>query len=202
MNPKEKSWKFLLFSENYINMVTNNLEKAIETGNPSALVFKNKISVETLINKTKYCDYSIIIALLFLFYHWIELVLKGYLLAKVNENEITHHNIERLLEEFKNYYPDEKEIITFFEKYIQTNNMPLLLKKFFNKNNLTTGGFYAFFKYPLDRDFNIEYDYTDITYTDEQGLIFFNELLGDINQNKKYIVNLGRDIKSLDIYNK
>ena len=197
MTSKEKSWTILKFSDQYITMVKNTLEMAIKDGNPSVVISKDFISEKYFINKTKYCDYSIIICLLFLFYHWIELVLKGFLLAKENIDikKITHHNVEKLLEEFKNNFFKEKDIITFFEKYTKKDNMPIFLKKFFNKNNLSVGNYYDFFRYPLDKNFNFEYDYSSIKYTDEEGLAFFKNLLKDINNYKKYIVDLGCALK-------
>ena len=196
MTLKEKSWRILLFSDQYITMVTNTLEMAIKSGNPSVIISDRYITDQNLINKTKYCDYSIVDPLLFLFYHWVELVLKGFLLAKENidVNKINHHNIKKLLVEFKIYFPNEKDIINFFEKYIKKNNMPYLLKTFFNKNNLSVRNYYNFFRYPLDKNFNIKYDYSGIQHTNKEGLIFFKDILKDINRYKKHIVKLGRKL--------
>ena len=197
---KEKSWTILLFSDKYITMVENTLEKAIKSGNPSVIISDSYITNQDLINKTKYCDYSIIIPLLFLFYHWIELVLKGFLLVLVKEDadikKISHHNVIKLLKEFKNNFSNEKDIIIFFEKYIKKDNMPNLLKMFFNKNNLSVRNYYNFFRYPLDKNFNIKYDYSSIQYTNKEGLTFFKDLLKDINRYKKHIVKLGRDLNN------
>jgi len=197
---KEKSWTILLFSDKYITMVENTLEKAIKSGNPSVIISDSYITDQDLINKTKYCDYSIIIPLLFLFYHWIELVLKGFLLVLVKEDadikKISHHNVIKLLREFKNNFSNEKDIIIFFEKYIKKDNMPNLLKMFFNKNNLSVRNYYNFFRYPLDKNFNIKYDYSSIQYTNKEGLTFFKDLLKDINRYKKHIVRLGRDLNN------
>ena len=97
--------------------------------------------------------------------------------------------------DFLNNFFKEKNIITFFEKYTKKDNMPIFLKKFFNKNNLSVGNYYDFFRYPLDKNFNFEYDYSSIKYTDEEGLAFFKNLLKDINNYKKYIVDLGCALK-------
>jgi len=200
MTLKEKSWRILLFSDQYITMVTNTLEMAIKSGNPSVIISNNFISEKYFANKIKYCDYSIIISLLFLFYHWIELVLKGFLLVLVKEdtdiNKIAHHNVIKLLKEFKNNFSNEKDIINFFEKYIKKNNMPNLLKMFFNKNNLSVRNYYNFFRYPLDKNFNIKYDYSIIQHTNKEGLTFFKDLLKDINRYKKHIVRLGRSLNN------
>jgi len=198
MTLKDKSWEILLFSDQYIRMVTNTLEMAIKYGNPSAIISDSYITNQDLINKTKYCDYSIVVPLLFLFYHWIELVLKGFLFTKENINikNLTHHNVKKLLKEFKNYFPNEKDIINFFEKYTKKDNMPYLLKTFFNKNNLSVRNYYNFFRYPLDKNFNIKYDYSSIQYTNKEGLTFFKDLLKDINRYKKHIVKLGQDLNN------
>ena len=179
-------------------MVTNTLEMTIKSGNPSVIISDSYITDQDLINKTKYCDYNIVVPSLFLFYHWVELVLKGFLLVLVKEDDdikkIAHHNVIKLLKEFKNNFSNEKDIINFFEKYTKKNNMPNVLKMFFNKNNLSVKNYYNFFRYPLDKNFNIKYDYSDIRYTNKEGLAFFKDLLKDINRCKKHIVKLGRDL--------
>jgi len=203
MNLKEKSYKIFLFSDHYKQMVMNTLEMAIICKNPSVIVSDTYITEKDLNDKTKYCDYSIIYPLLFLFYHWIELVLKGFLLVLLKENpetkkpdikKIAHHNIIILLKQFKENYFNEKDIICFFEKYTKKNNMPSFLKDFLNKNKLSVKNYYNFFRYPLDINFNITCDYSSIQHTDEKGLIFFKDLLKDINECLHPIVKLGNRI--------
>ncbi|HDK25819.1 MAG TPA: hypothetical protein ENG48_01850, partial [Candidatus Atribacteria bacterium] len=101
MTLKEKNYKIFLFSDQYIQMVKNTLEMAIKEKNPSVIISDTFITEKDLNEKTKYCDYSIIYPLLFLFYHWIELILKGFLIVLVKENpktkkpdteKIAHHN--------------------------------------------------------------------------------------------------------------
>ncbi|MDD5606838.1 MAG: hypothetical protein PHN37_03200 [Candidatus Pacebacteria bacterium] len=203
MDLKEKSYKIFLFSEHYKQMVTNTLEMAIKEKNPSYIISDTFITEKDLIEKTKYCDYSIIYPLLFLFYHWIELILKGFLLMQVKENpktkklnikKIAHHDIMILFKQFKNNYPNEKDIINFIGKYTIKNNMPDFLKIFFNSNKLSVKNYYNFFRYPLDKNFDITCDYDTIIHTGEKGLTFFKDLLEDINRCQPLIVKLGRKI--------
>ena len=128
MTLKEKSWRILLFSDHYKQMVMNTLEMAIEGGNPSVIVSDIYFTNQAFNNKIKYCDYSIIYPLLFLFYHWMELVLKGFLIVLVKENpktkkpdveKIAHHNVIKLLKQFKENYSTEKDIIIFFDPLSQ-----------------------------------------------------------------------------------
>ena len=135
----------------------------------------------------------------------MELVLKGFLLVLVKEipetkkpdiEKIAHHNIIKLLKQFKENYPNEKDIINFFEKYTIKNNMPSFLKVFFDKNKLSVKNYYNIFRYPLDKNFNITCDYSSIKHTNEKGLTFFKDLLKDINRYKKHIVKLGRALNN------
>jgi len=205
MDLKEKSYKIFLFSDQYKKMVMNTLEMAIKQGNPPVIISDTYITEQAFDAKTKYCDYRIIYPLLFLFYHWIELVLKGFLLVLVKENpetkkpdieKIAHHNIIKLLKQFKENYYNEKDIINFFEKYTIKNNMPSFLKVFFDKNKLSVKNYYNFFRYPLDKNFDITCDYSSIKYTNEKGLILFKDLLKDINSCLTPIVKLGRKINN------
>ncbi len=186
-------------------MVMNTLEMAIKEKNPSVIISDTFITEKDFNEKTKYCDYSIIYPLLFLFYHWIELILKGFLLVLVKEDpetkkpdtkKIAHHNIIKLLKKFKENYSNEKDIINFIEKYTIKNNMPSFLKDFFDKNKLSIKNYYNFFRYPLDKSFNIACNYDTITHTDKKGLIFFEDLLKDINRCQPFIVKLGRKINN------
>ena len=203
MTLKEKNYKIFLFSDQYIQMVKNTLEMAIIGKNPPAIISNTYITEQAFNAKTKYCDYRIIYPLLFLFYHWMELVLKGFLLVLVKENpetkkpdteKIAHHNIIELLKQFKENYPNEKDIISFFEKYIEENNMPSFLKDFFNKNKLSVKNYYTFFRYPLNRYFDLTCDYSSIKYTGKKGIIFFKELLEDIDRCLTPIIKLGQRI--------
>jgi hypothetical protein len=184
-------------------MVKNTLEIAIKMGNPYINISNIGFNEQASYEKTKYSDYSIIYPLLFLFYHWMELILKGFLLVLVEEDpetkkpdtkKIAHHNIIKLLKQFKENYSNEKDIINFIEKYTIKNNMPSFLKNFFGSNKLSVKNYYNFFRYPLDKKFNITCDYSSIECTEEKGLIFFRELLKDINECLKPIVKLGRKI--------
>ena len=199
----EKSYKILLFSDHYKQMVINTLEMAIKEKNPSVIISDTFITEKDFNEKTKYCDYSIIYPLLFLFYHWIELILKGFLFVLVEEDpdtkkpdtkKIAHHNIIKLLKEFKENYSNEKDIINFFEKYTKKNKMPFFLKVFFDENKLSVKNYYNFFRYPLDKNFNITCDYNSITHTGKKGLTFFEDLLKDINRCQPIIVKLGNRI--------
>ena len=124
MDLKKKSYKILLFSNQYIQIVINVLEMAIKQGNPSVVLSDTYITDQDFYDKTKYCDYCIIYPLLFLFYHWMELVLKGFLMVLAKENpdtkkddmrEIAHHNVIKLLKRFKENYSNEKDIIDFLK---------------------------------------------------------------------------------------
>jgi hypothetical protein len=203
MDLKEKSNKNFLFSNQYIRMVMNTLEMAIKQGNPFVVLSDTYITEQDFDDKTKYCDYRIICPLLFLFYHWMELVLKGFLIVLAKENPetkiidieiIAHHDIIKLLKQFKENYSNEKDIINFFEKYIEENNLPSFLKVFFDKNKLSIKNYYNFFRYPLDKNFDITCDYSSIKYTNKKGLIFFKDLLKDIDRCLTPIVKLGNRI--------
>ena len=72
--------------------------------------------------------------------------------------------------------------------------MPSFLKVFFDKNKLSIKNYYSFFRYPLDKNFNLTCDYSSIEHTDKEGLIFFKNLLKDINRGLPLIVKLGNRI--------
>jgi len=63
-----------------------------------------------------------------------------------------------------------------------------------NENKLSVKNYHGFFRYSLDKNFNVRYDYSSIKYTSRKGLIFFKELLEDIDRCLTPIIKLGRDL--------
>lgn len=74
--------------------------------------------------------------------------------------------------------------------------MPSFLKVFFDKNKLSVKNYHGFFRYPLDKNFDITCDYSSIKYTNKKGLIFFKELSEDIDRCLTPIMKLGRRINN------
>lgn len=144
---------------------------------------------------TKWSDFHISNPILFNFYHGLELLLKGFLALKENYILKPMHNTEKLFKEFKKNYGKEEKIISILDKYLTINLMPDFLAKCLKNNNIQINDFYNFLRYPADKNFQNVYNYIDLKYKEEKGLIFFKELKSDLDILLREIVKLYREIE-------
>jgi hypothetical protein len=120
----EKALGFLTLAMYYHNLAGNVLCK-IQESNPHIVVGSKGI-VDKYDEITKWSDFRVLIPTLFLFYHGLELQLKG-LLAFHNKVD-TIHSLEKLLLLIKKEKSFPPEIITVAEKHIDIKNINLFLK--------------------------------------------------------------------------
>ncbi|MBA7668851.1 hypothetical protein ES703_76968 [subsurface metagenome] len=121
--------------------------------------------------------------------------MKGFLLLKENYVLSPNHRIEELFEEFKEAYSHKQELISLLNKYLTLEAMPTYLADCFKDNNIQTSNLHEFFRYPLDKSFQKEHDYSKLRHTEEEGLAFFKEFKNDIDTLLKEAVKLYREIE-------
>lgn len=192
----DKGYLFLLSAERYLHLVENVLEKNVEQGNIHTM-FGNKDFVEKEYEKiTKWSDFNISRPIFFVFYHGLELLLKGFILF--NNNYKSKHYITEILREFKKFYPEEKEVIFILEKYLNLNKMPIFLSQCLKENNLDINKLYEFFRYPFDKEIKKEYKYSLLEYQEKEGLVFFKEFKDDVKKLLEESVKIYRKMEKIN----
>lgn len=184
---------FLKMSINYLQLVDNISGELIKQGNKIVILTDYQITPKEFEEKTKWNDYKIAEPLFFNFYHGLELLLKGFLLSKNIEPSENEHRIEKLHEDFLEYFTDQKIFVEILEKYIgHKTKLIEPLKTFFIENKITVNKFYEILRYPESRNAQVKYIYDSLKYNDESAIIFYQKLQEDISSLIIETVSFGR----------
>lgn len=182
-------------SFHFFNVVQNICEKIIENKNERIIVCNSDTPMEELNDKTKWSDQKIVVPVLFNFYHALEILIKGFLIIDAPDKMKPKHSIEHLVSSFENVYIHESVLVKMLKKYTHQSQLPMLLKGFLKKNNLSVSQLYEALRYPLDSQFDTVRTYIDLKYKGKEGVPFFEELFDDINVIRENAVRLGRELK-------
>jgi hypothetical protein len=178
----------------YLALVQAAASETIKQGNQWVVWSDGLLDEEEYENQTKWSDFNIIVPLLFNFYHGLELLLKGFVVLKAKAPLKLNHDIEALLTEFTQKYPDQHCLIHIFKKYIGKDVLAELLKQFFAENNCSTNKLYEVLRYPADIKLIRTFIHTCLKYQGEASIPFFEELQSDIDCIRRCSVKLGRSL--------
>jgi len=127
--------------------------------------------------ETKRSDFNIIIPNLFLFFHWIEVLLKWYTLLYW-ENSKHNHNIWVLYNNLQSKYAIKD--IHILEKYIIKEKLIYPLNIFLKENNEDINMYYSFFRYSYNKSEKI-YKYLKLHYQEDKNKPLMRNIIQDIN---------------------
>lgn len=148
-------------------------------------------------NQTKWSDFNIIFPSLFIFYHGIELSIKG-LLVLSNQNASKIHKFSILFSELEKQENIYDEIIEIIEKYINLN----LLKEtplgaWIIGNNFNVDNLYERLRYPTyGNDSDILTNDSALKYKGRDMIPFINEIVFNIDKLRKLVVKQYREIEN------
>ncbi|MEZ5584021.1 MAG: hypothetical protein R3F37_15905 [Candidatus Competibacteraceae bacterium] len=175
----------------YLHLVESVAEKTSETGNRFVVISDDKITPEEYRQETRWADHALVIPLLFDFYHGIEVLLKGFLIAK-GQSLIGSHRLSRFLADFNSQYPSN-ELNLIIEQYIQAGKLVSPLDEFCQRSNISIDDYYQALKYPESMA-GSAYEHTPLKYKGQQGVQFFKGLVRDIRDLRRKAVSLGRSV--------
>jgi hypothetical protein len=177
---------FFYMGFQYLHVVRELAEENIKTDNSTGDFYWGNKSRDEQIRRLNYnsrwSDVNIVSPLLFCLYHGIELSLKGFLFGK--EKVESKHKSTVLLEKFLYHYPNEADIIGFFEKYLFPSDhlkKPNILDDFLTSNKIGPEKLYASLRYPTDNEFANIIEHTCLKYQGIAGVPFYEELFENIN---------------------
>jgi len=175
---KFEAIKFASLTQSYWHLSSCVIEEIIKHNNPSSLFTDRIASDEEYDLHTKWSDMNIATPLLFNIYHGIELSLKALLMAK-NINVNKNHDLATLAANVKTAY-NEIDFEYFYNHYITTEALPIILANFCKASNINMSMYYQSLKYPTSTK-GSEFKHTPLHYNEEAGCQFFQELKDDIN---------------------
>lgn len=182
---------FITLWEKYLHTTKNILEETIKNGNQHMISHSwtydanNKVTYTRWFSEnsyeeaTKWSDFNILVPTLFLFYHWIELILKGLLILQWKEF-LANHKLSVLFSDIQN--EKNSQITEILNKYLVSNNMVNLMKEFLANNNQTIDEFYIILRYPSSKDLEKIYHYTQLKYLEGELLPFVIQAKSDIDE--------------------
>jgi len=172
LNSIEKSRFYI--SEQYIQASKNLIDGMLETNNISVIISDHPITSDEMINGLKNSSGSIILPALFCLYQGIELLLKGFVNIKSQKNN--GHEAEALCKQFSEFYQDEEELISLFNKFIFSPRT--FINQYKLANNLNSIRlFYNSLRYPERKDGSLT-NYYQLKHPDNED---FLPQLVDIN---------------------
>lgn len=171
----KKALGFLTLAMNYHHLAESVLEK-IEESNIH-IVFGTKGTVDRYGEITKWSDFRVLIPTLFLFYHGLELQLKGLLAFHDKVNTI--HSLQKLLSEVKKDGIFPEEIINVAERHIDVEKINIFLKKFITDNKLSVDDLYMALRYPTDRKLSGDFSYLGLKYKEDKIIPYVKLLIAD-----------------------
>jgi len=182
MNKSDESLNFLTLADKYLHLVEIVSFEITNQGNLHVLSSdKDDIDENDYEQKTRWSDFRISIPILFNLYHGIELSIKGLLLFSDGCEMKNSHNIEQLFNAFKDDFPEEEQIISILNKYLEIKFMNTILKDFLGENNFGVNNFYESLRYPVNKKHEKTNSYYELKYKPELGLVFFKEVEEDVD---------------------
>jgi hypothetical protein len=193
-----KCLSFWTMAFSYLKLTQSSLEETIKRNNRWVIFSSSPLAELEYEEATKWSDFRIVISVLFNFYHGLELLLKGFVLAKsANKQHTPNHNICDLIADFKNLYPTSRSLIIIFDKYISDPPEATILRDFCNDNKIDVNKFYENLRYPSNRAMDKMFTHFCLKYRerDDESLLFFKGLVNDITQIFAESVPLGRSFE-------
>lgn len=140
--------EFLYLSQKYLLTSKALLQNLEEYGNNNAVISENEISEEELNEKTKYCDYNIMVPTLYLFYHGLELLMKGIIISFKAEIKF-NHKLTELLSNINNIDFIDIEYKDLLSKYISNPYTINFIKSFIKNSSISIDEIYEALRYPV-----------------------------------------------------
>jgi len=188
---------FLTLSQAYFFLVRNVLEENIKQGNLHLVTLDKEISEKEYDEMTKWSDFNIF-PILFNFYHGLELLMKGFLILTDDYKLKIDHDLEKALDDFISYYQSQNEIVQVLTKYLRSDSMPTLLSEWLYENEISISELYQFLRYPSDKKFEKEIDYSKLTYQEEKGKDLAINIVNDIKLLWPRVVKIYKNLEQLE----
>ena len=186
MEEKSLALAYLTQSIKYLDLAEKIFEQMVNKGNPHVVTsIGGKHEPESIwkdyCEQTKWSDFNIIFPALFIFYHGIELMIKG--LFPLMGSEIPFGHIDHksdLLDKLKNEKGIKIEIIEKIDKYLNFEKLKgTPLGDWMEINNININDLYERLRYPTDKSHLILTDNLPLKYQGEKMIPFAKQIIKD-----------------------
>lgn len=175
----------------YLHLAQHVAGLIVESGNKLVVISDREITEEFYEKETRWADHNIALPLLFNFYHGLEVILKGFLVAKgMNINHT--HKLTELLHLFDEKY-ESNALSRNISNYVDQDKLKEPLNSFFKTSSVTTDPFYQALKYPESTK-GSAFMYEELVEKGAGGVWFYKTFTKDIQLIRREAVKLGYSI--------
>ena len=178
-----RALRFLQLGIQFLDLSQKVAEEIHKSGNQLATIHEGFLTMDELEaaheQETRWADYNNGIPIFFNFYHGIELLLKGVLVAE-GKSIRGVHSISNLVSEIEGLV-GEQEFISSIREYLDEERLPAILLEFIRESKINIDQWYQAFKYPegIGKQ-SSAYAHSRLLYTLEAGAEFYGKLAKDI----------------------
>ena len=133
----------------FLRLAEGACKELASSENAWVVTSKDTISSENYAEATRWSDHSVGIAVLFNFFHGIELLLKGFIGLK--ETVPRHHKLTALYTIFEKHY-GQSDLASLINTLVRSIKPSSPLGQFFSDNGITIDKWYEALKYPESMD--------------------------------------------------
>ena len=176
----EHALRYWILGIQYLHLAQSVAEMISEAGNPQALCYDGNDwdEIDRRFRKaTNWTDYNLGVPVIFNFYHGIELILKGLLVA--TDQGSKNHKITAQLQTVKESCGKE-DFLDFAGKYLSPETVPEIIKRFIDLSEANIDEWYQAYKYPDNITGDKQYLHHTLMRQGEDGAALFAELKEDI----------------------
>lgn len=182
-NKKPLAIAYLTQSIKYLELAEEVFGQMVRYGNKHTVVGgggENKMDDiwKDYHEQTKWSDFNIIFPTLFLFYHGIELMIKGLFPLLGSEIPLGHKS--DLLTTLKKQNGVKEEIVNIVDKYLNFDKLKQSpLGDWLQKNKLDVDDLYERLRYPTDKKHSILTNNLPLKYQEEKMIPFAKQIICD-----------------------
>lgn len=144
-DPSKKALGYWAISLHFLRLVEASCAALVATNNAYVVVSELPLLNGEYEDATRWSDHSVGIAVLFNFFHGIELLLKGFI--SIHDKVPNHHQLTKLLDLFEKSYKNT-ELANTVALSVREIDKKSPLGKFMTENTIRIDSWYEAFKYP------------------------------------------------------
>lgn len=172
---------YMTMGGKYLLLAENILQEMVSHDNPHIIATDNENIWDEYFEKTKWSDFNIIFPTLFLFYHGIELTMKG--LTSLLGFEISPNHKKDYLAQLEKNDELDKQILGIIKKYFDLSQLSgTPLSDWVTKNNLDVDNLYERLRYPTNKGLIGLTDDWPLKYKEQEMLPFAKMIINDSKQ--------------------
>jgi HEPN domain-containing protein len=182
---------FCLMATHFLRLAENAAELLVRQANAHAIVSNAPLSPAQYNRRTRWSDHAVGVALLFNFYHGVELVLKGCLALYGPPS--ASHSLTGLLAQLQAKAPGTPLIATL-EPFVKNIDPTSPVGEFLASNNITIDAWYQALKYPKSTSGRV-FSHMRLKYGASRTLKYWSSLRRTSTTVRKQAVQLIRQIE-------